>query len=1138
MTSIVKTKVFAVAGGLTAIAIWGGLVWAQKMPLPRMPAGPVIGGIKGTDPAVEAEADRVCDNWGFENGLTCWTVVPNTGNAFSMQPTLDDNVLGARVLTNMELAKGGIGGDYWKQVPYPIGGVKRALQPASAFKSQKWIGTYEARSYAGQKLGSTQGDSPTGELRSKPFRVRDRYASFLVGGGAGGGVGVEIHVPAWTYGRLATKPKVVSQTADGWYVLAVRRGVNSEIMSRATVDFSAYGMPLDGTSIARFAIIDRETAAWGHVNADDFRFSATPPPTIQLSRNGVQVDQDVDHPLWGFADTHAHPTNQLGFGGKTVIGATEGPMSQVFADHVCGFHDGAFATWNDRNHQHLMISAIDPHLREGWPTFEGFPKFNSKFHQQMHVDWMKRAYDGGQRLMVVLGVTNMYWATREAGLGNNGKPLDDETVALAEVQMMREIASRNGAWMEIANSAADARRIVANGKLAVVLGLEIDNFGNFKDKSYKWVDRAGDGKLVALPDDAEMARVAIRAKLDRYYQLGIRQVTPLHYISGVFGGTAAFHWQFTMIDHTFTGKQTAVEDGSADGIHFNIAYDGAMFLQTWLGAAPGTSAESFYSCYKYKALACADGPGNIVKPDGSSVSPEGKCCQDHVRSSKNVKGLTRHGEVLMQEIMRSGMMLDLEHASVASTTKMIELAKRREFPVMSSHTDPRALGFKPLRANVKWMGEPSVDMGNFGTSALGNLAHEGMLSDSALAAVEASGGTTGSLLFPYNRLSYPGSNVPNDMPGSSKTWANQYLYTAEKMRGHGLALSTDRGFNDLIAPRFGPHAGYSYRDEARDDYRKNPRMPAKKKQRNGVRYDTDRVVFQAHRYETDDIHIHEEDAWKAVAWYAFAKVSPHDTATYDRLPENQVDCMDRGIACKVPWSRETVSRDRVMSFVRGLTATSEAQLRTCCGDTPYEEAAMYAAVRLPELTDNGLGHKAQFATLFTKPEFRNNIDKIFAYYLHAKPVYDIWKRIPGANEPLRKRVDGSRDWDFNIDGMAHVGLIPDFLQDLINVGLTGPQLKPLFNSAEDYIMMWERAEASQARSRSWRDGTNIMGNDIVGLDLTDGDPAACAAACKGNAQCKAWSYVKPGVQGPQAKCWLKHTVGAYSSNPCCTTGTP
>ena len=50
------------------------------------------------------------------------------------------------------------------------------------------------------------------------------------------------------------------------------------------------------------------------------------------------------------------------------------------------------------------------------------------------------------------------------------------------------------------------------------------------------------------------------------------------------------------------------------------------------------------------------------------------------------------------------------------------------------------------------------------------------------------------------------------------------------------------------------------------------------------------------------------------------------------------------------------------------------------------------------------------------------------------------------------------DYDFNIDGLAHYGLFPDFLQDLKNVGLTDEQLTPLFNSAKDFTDMMAKCE--------------------------------------------------------------------------------
>jgi microsomal dipeptidase-like Zn-dependent dipeptidase len=53
---------------------------------------------------------------------------------------------------------------------------------------------------------------------------------------------------------------------------------------------------------------------------------------------------------------------------------------------------------------------------------------------------------------------------------------------------------------------------------------------------------------------------------------------------------------------------------------------------------------------------------------------------------------------------------------------------------------------------------------------------------------------------------------------------------------------------------------------------------------------------------------------------------------------------------------------------------------------------------------------------------------------------------------------GERTIDFNTEGMAHVGLLPELIEDARRTGATEADLEPLFRSAEGYIRMWERAE--------------------------------------------------------------------------------
>jgi microsomal dipeptidase-like Zn-dependent dipeptidase len=53
---------------------------------------------------------------------------------------------------------------------------------------------------------------------------------------------------------------------------------------------------------------------------------------------------------------------------------------------------------------------------------------------------------------------------------------------------------------------------------------------------------------------------------------------------------------------------------------------------------------------------------------------------------------------------------------------------------------------------------------------------------------------------------------------------------------------------------------------------------------------------------------------------------------------------------------------------------------------------------------------------------------------------------------------GERAVDFNTEGMLHIGLMPELIEDARRDGVTDAELEPLFRSAEAYLRMWERAE--------------------------------------------------------------------------------
>jgi hypothetical protein len=67
-------------------------------------------------------------------------------------------------------------------------------------------------------------------------------------------------------------------------------------------------------------------------------------------------------------------------------------------------------------------------------------------------------------------------------------------------------------------------------------------------------------------------------------------------------------------------------------------------------------------------------------------------------------------------------------------------------------------------------------------------------------------------------------------------------------------------------------------------------------------------------------------------------------------------------------------------------------------------------------------------------------------------------------------------------------------------------------------------------------GINLPGLDYYNFQLGPGEPALCQNACRSDELCAAWTYVRPGLQGQQARCWLKSGVLRQAPSTCCTSG--
>ncbi|HXJ19864.1 MAG TPA: PAN domain-containing protein [Polyangia bacterium] len=62
------------------------------------------------------------------------------------------------------------------------------------------------------------------------------------------------------------------------------------------------------------------------------------------------------------------------------------------------------------------------------------------------------------------------------------------------------------------------------------------------------------------------------------------------------------------------------------------------------------------------------------------------------------------------------------------------------------------------------------------------------------------------------------------------------------------------------------------------------------------------------------------------------------------------------------------------------------------------------------------------------------------------------------------------------------------------------------------------------------------GMDYRNFDLPAPQPDMCRNQCMSEPSCVAFTYVNPGVQGPNARCWLKGSIPQPTPNGCCISG--
>jgi microsomal dipeptidase-like Zn-dependent dipeptidase len=421
--------------------------------------------------------------------------------------------------------------------------------------------------------------------------------------------------------------------------------------------------------------------------------------------------------LKGFADVHNHQFANLGFGGLAFWGAADGEVEQALPWCTPAHGPGGMG---DILGNFIAASYGGPgglgHKVGGNPQFDGWPRWNSVSHQAVYEDWLYRAVQGGLRLLVMLAVNNEAFCSKANKAP--GRSCDDmEAVDLqlaAAKEMEAHIDAKSGGpglgWYRIVRTPQEAREVISSGKLAVVLGIEVDY-------------------LFGCRSENDLDTNSLRAALDRYFALGVRHFFPIHFDNNGFGGVAF---------------QNELDRDASGGIDLNPTR--VYSITTEDGTAEG---------YSYRG------------------------------GRKNISGLTALGKTLVNELMKRGMLVDVDHMSFRSRSDALDIAEQRKCPVISSH-----VGFVEISTNDK--------------------RHEGNMVPGEVERIRAVGGIMAPIVHQGNLdqiVTWENAGqttVTHGCGNTSETWVQAYLYAVAKSGGAPVGIGTDmNGFAGLPGPRFG-----------------------------------------------------------------------------------------------------------------------------------------------------------------------------------------------------------------------------------------------------------------------------------------------------------------------------------------------
>ena len=415
-------------------------------------------------------------------------------------------------------------------------------------------------------------------------------------------------------------------------------------------------------------------------------------PELSLDASGTIARATFDDgTLYGIADAHSHLLSNFGFGGGGVFHG--GAFHRLGVQHAlpdCApFHGEAGrrdffgyafdASGNNSADLSSMIDdlivgelAEDNHLTAGYPEFPDWPDaVHRATHQAQYHRWLERAWMAGLRLVVQHATTNSVICNFNVGDGVQPSRYDCEDMTAVDRiideswAMQRYVDAQWGGegkgWFRVVQTPAEAREVIAAGKMAVVLGIEASDLFRCN--------------LTPRPGGPVCDAIWVEAQLDEYHARGVRAVFPTHKYDNRFSpgdgqGDFIELGNFFNSGHWTNMTQDCPDDGMPEGFDGgSVSFGGlASPRETYLAEPPNDLREfpdaPLDTALRYTAR-ILEGP------------IEGRWCQNAT--------LTDVGEALFAGLMARGMIIELDHLPMWSYRRAFEILEANDYPAAGSH---------------------------------------------------------------------------------------------------------------------------------------------------------------------------------------------------------------------------------------------------------------------------------------------------------------------------------------------------------------------------------------------------------------------------------------------------------------------